>query len=350
MKKIISILCALTVMAGFCACGNDTAKVEDSQSSIEEITEKPTEKTTEKPTESPTKKITEAPTEKPTEAPTESKTEVDQRLDDTHTIGEISINLPKNCSVDKEEKDGVTSYTIVLPDDSMIMASYLGNASDVSLASISDDEKAIVLESYASAFVSSDSWKAKTELEDTEIKGIAALKQEAVTADIIECTLYHFIYNEVVYSLGFAKIPTLSASSAYDLQDEIIDTLKFNSAVENTDKQISVVSTEKPTPEITQEAITLGMENALSAAKDYLNVMSFSYSGLIEQLEYEKYSHEEAVYGADNCGADWNEQAAKSAQGYIDTMSFSRQELIDQLVYEGFTQEQAEYGVQAVGY
>lgn len=71
---------------------------------------------------------------------------------------------------------------------------------------------------------------------------------------------------------------------------------------------------------------------------------------MIDQLEYEKYSVEEATYAADNCGADWNEQAAKCAQNYIDLTSFSRDGLIDQLIYEGFTQEQAEYGAQAVGY
>lgn len=91
-------------------------------------------------------------------------------------------------------------------------------------------------------------------------------------------------------------------------------------------------------------------EQALLNAKSYLETSAFSYNGLIEQLEYEKYTHDEAVYGVDNCGADWNEQAAKCAQSYLDFSSFSRQELIDQLIYEGFTQEQAEYGVSAVGY
>lgn len=72
--------------------------------------------------------------------------------------------------------------------------------------------------------------------------------------------------------------------------------------------------------------------------------------GLIEQLLYEKYTQEEAVYAADNCGADWFEQAAKCAQSYMEYSSFSRQDLLDQLLYEGFTQEQAEYGVQSAGY
>lgn len=92
------------------------------------------------------------------------------------------------------------------------------------------------------------------------------------------------------------------------------------------------------------------MEQALKKAKDYLNTSPFSYSGLIGQLEYEGFSTEEATYGVDNCGADWMEQAAKSAQNYIDLMSFSRSGLIDQLEYEGFTAEQAEYGASAVGY
>ena len=52
----------------------------------------------------------------------------------------------------------------------------------------------------------------------------------------------------------------------------------------------------------------------------------------------------------DNCGADWNEQAAKSAKSYLDFSSFSRSGLIKQLEYEGFTAEQAEYGATAVGY
>ena len=96
--------------------------------------------------------------------------------------------------------------------------------------------------------------------------------------------------------------------------------------------------------------ITKGQANALASAASYLNFTAFSFDGLVDQLEYEGFSHEDAVSAADNCGADWNEQAAKMAQNYLDFTSFSRSGLIDQLVYEGFTQEQAEYGATAVGY
>ena len=77
--------------------------------------------------------------------------------------------------------------------------------------------------------------------------------------------------------------------------------------------------------------------------------MAFSHDGLIAQLEFEKFSNEDAIYGADNCGANWNEQAAKKAKAYLDTMAFSRDGLIVQLEFDKFTNEQAVYGVDKVG-
>lgn len=92
-------------------------------------------------------------------------------------------------------------------------------------------------------------------------------------------------------------------------------------------------------------AATFGEQNALSKAYQYLQYSAFSYTGLIEQLEFEGYSHSEAVYAVDNCGADWNEQAVKKAKQYLEYSSFSKSGLIDQLEFEGFTHAQAEYAV-----
>lgn len=92
-------------------------------------------------------------------------------------------------------------------------------------------------------------------------------------------------------------------------------------------------------------SVTSGMKNALRSAESYLSFSSFSYTGLIDQLKYEGYTQEEATYAADNCGADWNEQAVASAKSYLSLMAFSRSGLIEQLEYEGFTHDQAVYGV-----
>ncbi|KAK9680627.1 Host cell surface-exposed lipoprotein [Popillia japonica] len=123
-----------------------------------------------------------------------------------------------------------------------------------------------------------------------------------------------------------------------------------NTKTENEETTAGNVEAPENEPVSGDDGATLGQSNALSKAKEYLSVMAFSYTGLISQLEFDEFSTEDATYGADNCGADWNEQAAKKAQEYIDSMSFSRQGLIDQLVFDGFTQEQAEHGVTAVGY
>ncbi|WP_235009781.1 Ltp family lipoprotein [Mycobacterium sp. 3519A] len=90
-------------------------------------------------------------------------------------------------------------------------------------------------------------------------------------------------------------------------------------------------------------------QNAVRSAEDYLETSSFSRQGLIEQLEYEGFSTEDATFAVDHITVDWNEQAAKSAKDYLEMSGFSRSGLIDQLEYEGFTPAQAAYGVTAAG-
>lgn len=96
------------------------------------------------------------------------------------------------------------------------------------------------------------------------------------------------------------------------------------------------------------------------AAEDYLEFMPFSRAGLIEQLTseygsgYELADAEFAVSALEETGkVDWNVEAAEAAQSYLDTMSFSRSGLYEQLTSEygaGFTPEQANAGLAAVGY
>lgn len=146
----------------------------------------------------------------------------------------------------------------------------------------------------------------------------------------------------------------------YDYENEfdnIVDNVVVNDKKEeeqsntnSTTSSSSSTTTPSTSSNVSTPSPTTGEKNALRSAREYLNFSAFSYTGLINQLEYEGYSTEEATYAADNCNANWNEQAAKSAKEYLDMSSFSRQELINQLIYEGYTQEQAEYGVTQNGY
>lgn len=108
--------------------------------------------------------------------------------------------------------------------------------------------------------------------------------------------------------------------------------------------------TELHTEAPTIAEISLGKQNALKQAKNYINFTAFSYTSLISQLEFEGFSNEEAIYGADNCGADWNIEAAEKAKDYLAIYGMSRDGLKEQLLFEGFTNEQAEYALAQVGY
>lgn len=96
--------------------------------------------------------------------------------------------------------------------------------------------------------------------------------------------------------------------------------------------------------------LTMGQQNAVSKAQSYLNLTGFSRTGLIDQLKFEGFSVEDATFGADNAGADWNAECAEKAQSYIDMTSFSRDGLAEQLAFEGFLPAEIEHGLTAVGY
>lgn len=132
-----------------------------------------------------------------------------------------------------------------------------------------------------------------------------------------------------------------------------ISTATNSGGSDPTPMQSSVTPSEpSETAEVQEETVseTIGQKNARASAESYLNFQAFSRKGLIEQLEFEEYSTEDAEYAVDSLDVDWNEQAAKSAESYLEFQAFSRQGLIDQLVFEGYTKAEAEYGVKAVGY
>ncbi|QDW29001.1 NINE protein [Arthrobacter sp. KBS0702] len=94
---------------------------------------------------------------------------------------------------------------------------------------------------------------------------------------------------------------------------------------------------------------TVSQQNALRKAGSYLSFAGFSRTGLIGQLEFEKFSTADATWAVDHVTVDWNQQAAKKGKSYLEMTSFSHSGLVDQLIFEGFTPEQAEYGTSQNG-
>lgn len=188
---------------------------------------------------------------------------------------------------------------------------------------------------------------------ETEINEIAELEQKLKDKDK-EIEDLNKELSIVNYQLSMVR---------EELDSKVSESKELEQAKENTEADIEAEPEEEAVEEPVEEdptttetspgetdSATLGEKNAAKSALDYLAYTPFSYSGLVEQLKFEGYTHEEAVYGVDKCGADWNEQAALMAEDYLNYSSFSRTELIAQLEFEGFTRQQAEYGVQAVGY
>jgi hypothetical protein len=96
-------------------------------------------------------------------------------------------------------------------------------------------------------------------------------------------------------------------------------------------------------------AATPGQDNARKKAASYLQIESFSRTGLIKQLKFEGFTTTQAAYGVNANHVNWNVQAVKKAKSYLKITSFSRSGLIHQLEFEGFTPAQATYGVNRTG-
>ena len=62
------------------------------------------------------------------------------------------------------------------------------------------------------------------------------------------------------------------------------------------------VSTPAPIVEEKPDKTTLGEKNAAKKALEYLGFMAFSRDGLIKQLEYEGFTHQQSVYGVQAVG------------------------------------------------
>src|SRR5699024_3173266 len=143
------------------------------------------------------------------------------------------------------------------------------------------------------------------------------------------------------------------AITADDKDEKVEDSTE---QTESTDVVEGVKADEESSAEesevIEEDDVPREYEVALRSANSYLDssFLSFSETGLYDQLEYEEFPADAIEYAMANIEVDWNEQAVKTAQNYADSdiLSLSDAEIYDQLIFEGFTEEQAQIGLDSL--
>lgn len=109
----------------------------------------------------------------------------------------------------------------------------------------------------------------------------------------------------------------------------------------SSDVQIIDSSNSSQDSEKDVSSLTVNQENALKKAKQYIKVLPFSKSGLIQMLESEGFSTEDAIIAVDNMKVDWLKQAELKVEQYLTVMGFSKSGLIQMLEFDGFNTEEA---------
>lgn len=100
---------------------------------------------------------------------------------------------------------------------------------------------------------------------------------------------------------------------------------------------------------------TPSQQNAITAARNYLDTEAFSKIGLIQQLSSsagDGYPYADAVFAVDHIKVDWYQEAVQAAKNYLQMQSFSCQGLVQQLsssAGDQYTPGQAEYAGRKVG-
>lgn len=81
----------------------------------------------------------------------------------------------------------------------------------------------------------------------------------------------------------------------------------------------------------------------------YLDMLSFSRQGLIDQLLFDGYPEDAVIAAVDACGADWQEQAFRFVEDMLEYYPDTTEEsMLSMLLSDGYTQEEAETAVHEI--
>ncbi|MEA4964249.1 MAG: Ltp family lipoprotein [Oscillospiraceae bacterium] len=288
MKKQITLLLAAVMAVSLCACGE-------------------------------TKEVASVTTAAATTAPLSLKESMEPQ--GTETDSETAITLDEIAYVIEETLNGVDGMTGTVSkndDGSGLIVIYSMDQVDMDsgdlIALYQDDSDAWSKVTASTVSIGDSVGDAAAAHGFGDIDVTTALVAKNNTGDILVLVRNGKIVFDCVTDGPFSSDDTSS-----EADPEEINRIDARSGPDEKENETS--ATQNPVQ--TQAQVSSEKRNALSKANSYLSSMSFSYSGLIDQLEYEKFSTEDATYAADNCGADWDAQALAQAKSYLDTAPFS---------------------------
>ncbi len=158
------------------------------------------------------------------------------------------------------------------------------------------------------------------------------------------------VYTSICSTLG-------AGASESDVISIVDQQLQKDSITGYSGTQIVHTAEQKDCPQyLSQNTGTVSEQQALTAAQGYLSDgQGFSRQGLIDQLDSsagDGFSEADATWAVDHSDANWDQQAVEAAKGYMQMGGFSRSSLIDQLTSSAgdkFTYSQAVYAADKVG-
>ncbi len=108
----------------------------------------------------------------------------------------------------------------------------------------------------------------------------------------------------VLGNLGDSEGTTLDAGGTTTTVADVVTSTEAPTATTTAPDTTTTTgqSTTTTTTTVPESQFTRSEENAIRSAEQYLSISAFSRSGLIDQLEFEGFTTEQATYGVDKAG------------------------------------------------
>lgn len=235
----------------------------------------------------------------------------------------------------------IGDYLLVLPEDWYNMGSSLYRLADTAYcefavfnngsAADSMTEEQLLSEEVSSGMINNMA----AQFGDPEITGKEIIKYNDVS--MVSAGIHGTVqdYTGTMYVHIFVNPSDNHLLSVSYFQEDDADTDHYPEA-ENVISNI----------ELTSATTEKGKELALLYAKSFLGLSPYTYDRLVTALEAEGFTSEEAVYGVENCRADWKKQAVRAADDCLESDFYSRKTMTEKLKAQGFSNDEAAYGAE----